>query len=151
VETIVEFMSNDHKSCDNQFALAEEAAHAGQWQEAEAAFMAFNQHMTQHFLTEEEHLFPALLAAGGPNGPVQVMHMEHAQMNSLLGQMTPMVANKNLQGYSGLAETLLILMQQHNLKEEQILYPIAQRLLADKWEGLRRQILSSQQPSVTTD
>ncbi len=144
METIIEFMSSDHKSCDNQFALAEEAAHAGNWHEAEAVFKTFREHMTHHFRLEEKLLFPALLDAGGPNGPVQVMHMEHTQMNSLLEQMATVIANKNSRGYSGLAETLLILMQQHNMKEEQILYPIAQRLLAADWEGLHSRMLSAQ-------
>jgi len=144
METIIEFMGNDHKACDNQFALAEEAAHGGDWQKAEAAFKTFRQHLTHHFHLEEDLLFPALLAAGGPNGPVQVMKMEHAQMNNLLQQIATVIANKNTQGYGGLAETLLILMQQHNLKEEQILYPIAQRLLAADWEGLHSRMLAAQ-------
>ena len=33
-------------------------------------------------------------------------------------------------GFLGDAETLLILMQQHNMKEEQIVYPMAERLLS---------------------
>lgn len=144
METISEFMGKDHKSCDNQFALAEESAHAGNWRETETAFKIFRDHMIHHFHMEEAHLFPALLKAGGPSGPVQVMHMEHAQMNSLLDQMATVIANKNFPGYNGLAETLLILMQQHNLKEEQILYPIAQRLLEADWEGMRSRMLSFQ-------
>ena len=144
METIVEFMSNDHKACDDKFALAEQAAYASKWREAETAFRAFRECLTQHFRMEEEHLFPALLHAGGPNGPVQVMHMEHAQMNSLLEQMATVIANNNTRGYSELSETLLILMQQHNLKEEQILYPIAQRLLAADWDSLRSRMQSAQ-------
>jgi len=42
----------------------------------------------------------------------------------------PQWKKKNAQSYSGIAETLLITMQQHNYKEEQILYPIADRILA---------------------
>ena len=92
---------------------------------------------------EEELLFPALLAAGGPAGPVQMMNMEHAQMNSLLGNMATVLANKDAHAYSGLSETLLIVMQQHNLKEEQILYPIAERLLSAEWEALRSRMQST--------
>lgn len=137
MESIIEFMSNDHQACDELFAAAEQAACAGNWQTADSAFNTFHASMMRHFLLEEEHLFPALLAAGGPNGPVQVMNMEHAQMKNLLQNMAVQVASHDQTAYIGLAETLLILMQQHNLKEEQILYPIAQRLLADGWESLR--------------
>jgi len=62
--------------------------------------------------------------------------MEHAQMNDLIEQLAVSVANKNSKNYGGIAETLLIVMQQHNLKEEQILYPIADRILADQQEAL---------------
>ena len=142
--TIIEFMSADHQACDNKFALAEQAAYASIWQQAEAEFKAFREHISRHFRREEELLFPALLTAGGPSGPVQVMQMEHAQMSSLLENMATFVANKDAKGYSGLSETLLILMQQHNLKEEQILYPIAEQLLASDWAALHSRMLAMQ-------
>jgi len=143
MQTIIEFMSADHKTCDERFALAEEAAYANNWGEAETAFNAFRESMQRHFRREEELLFPALLAIGGPAGPVQMMNMEHAQMNSLLDSMATVLANKDANGYTGLSETLLIVMQQHNLKEEQILYPIAQRLLANEWEALHSRMQSA--------
>lgn len=144
METIIAFMSADHQACDNKFALAERAAYANNWQEAVSAFNEFRENMARHFLREEELLFPALLTAGGPGGPVKVMEMEHAQMNSLLENMAAFVANKDAKGYGGLSETLLILMQQHNLKEEQILYPIAERLLASDWDTLHSRMLTMQ-------
>ena len=136
MKTITEYMSAEHKASDERFAFAELAAHTSNWSEAEIAFKAFLEKMTHHFRMEEEVLFPALLAAGGPSGPVQMMNMEHAQMNSLLDNMATALAHKDTHGYSGLSETLLIVMQQHNLKEEQILYPIAQRLLSNEWSAL---------------
>jgi hypothetical protein len=35
---------------------------------------------------EEDKLFPTLVSAGGPAGPVQMMRMEHAQMSTLIEQ-----------------------------------------------------------------
>ena len=127
---IAEYMSTDHHACDESFASAEAAALNSDWIGAQTAFEIFCNDMSRHFRMEEDVLFPALLAAGGPQGPVQMMHMEHAQMNDLIEQMTSALDNKNSREYGGLSETLLIIMQQHNLKEEQILYPIADRLLA---------------------
>jgi len=136
MQTIVEFMTANHKACDDEFAAAEQAALAGNWSEAEAAFNTFRNDITHHFLMEEEGLFPALVSAGGPSGPVHMMRMEHAQMNGLLEQMTAALANKNAQEYGGLSETLLMVMQQHNNKEENILYPIADQILAAQREAL---------------
>jgi hemerythrin-like domain-containing protein len=38
--------------------------------------------------------------------------------------------------YAGSAETLLIMMQQHNLKEENVLYPMCDQHLADQLDAL---------------
>lgn len=85
---------------------------------------------------EEEVLFPTLVSAGGPAGPVQVMRMEHAQMNTLIEQLAVTLTHQDAQGYGGLSETLLIVMQQHNIKEERMLYPIADHFLASQRETL---------------
>jgi iron-sulfur cluster repair protein YtfE (RIC family) len=141
VETIAEFMSANHRACDEAFAIAEQAALANNWSEAETAFNNFRTDMAKHFGMEEDKLFPALVSAGGPAGPVQMMRMEHAQMNTLIEQMAITLAYQDAQGYGGLSETLLIVMQQHNLKEEQMLYPIADHFLASQRETLLGRML----------
>jgi iron-sulfur cluster repair protein YtfE (RIC family) len=136
MQTIFEFMSENHHSCDDAFAIAEQAVLDTDWAKAEPRFNDFRTGMAKHFRMEEDALFPALTSAGGPAGPVQMMRMEHAQMNSLIEQMAGTLARRDARGYGGLSETLLILMQQHNLKEEQILYPMADRFLAAEREEL---------------
>jgi iron-sulfur cluster repair protein YtfE (RIC family) len=136
MQTIAEFMSANHHACDEAFATAEQAALANNWSEAKTAFNNFRTELARHFRMEEEELFPALVSAGGPAGPVQVMRMEHEQMNTLIEQMSAALANQDAQGYGGLSETLLIVMQQHNLKEERMLYPIADHVLASQREAL---------------
>lgn len=136
MKTISEVLSADHVACDNEFARAEEAALANKWSEAGTAFNAFRDAMAHHFKMEEEVLFPTLKSAGGPAGPVHVMLMEHAQIKELLKQMAEAVAQKNAKSYGGLSETLLIVMQQHNHKEENILYGMADDLLANDRESL---------------
>lgn len=134
--TIAEYMSAEHRACDESFAIAEQAALAGNWSDAETAFNKLRTGLSRHFRMEENELFPALVSAGGPGGPVQMMRMEHAQMNTLVDQMAGTLTHRDAQGYGGLSETLLMVMQQHNLKEEQILYPIADRVLASQREAL---------------
>jgi len=134
--TIAEYMSTDHKACDEAFAVAEQVALDHNWGDAETLFNEFRAGMARHFRMEEDELFPTLLAAHGPAGPVQMMLMEHEQMKTLLEQMAEVVARHDAPGYSGLSETLLIVMQQHNLKEEQILYPMADHYLASQRDTL---------------
>jgi iron-sulfur cluster repair protein YtfE (RIC family) len=134
--TIVGFMTATHKTCDEDFAQAEEAALKREWRNAETAFTRFHHEMSRHFRMEEDVLFPALQAAGGPSGPVQVMLMEHAQMNDLIEQMVAALAAKDAQSYGGISETLLIVMQQHNHKEENVLYPMLDHILATQRKAL---------------
>jgi iron-sulfur cluster repair protein YtfE (RIC family) len=134
--TIAEFMANDHQACDAKFADAEAAALTDDWGTAEPAFNAFRDDMLRHFRMEEDVLFPALKSSGGPAGPVHVMLMEHAQIKELLKQMGAAVERKDAQEYGGLSETLLMVMQQHNHKEENILYPITDQILAAQRETL---------------
>jgi iron-sulfur cluster repair protein YtfE (RIC family) len=124
-------LAEHHKRCDEDFAVAEEAARAGDWDGCEAAFRRFRSQIEAHFAAEEEILFPGFeCRTGATGGPTRVMRMEHAQMRSLLDQMGATVAARDAVGLSGTAATLLIMMQQHNLKEENILYPMCDRALA---------------------
>ncbi len=61
-------------------------------------------------------------------GPTQMMRMEHAQMLQVLEQMKDDIINKDKEHFFGLSETLMMLMQQHNMKEEQMLYRMADNI-----------------------
>jgi iron-sulfur cluster repair protein YtfE (RIC family) len=139
MQTIANYMSAGHHACDETFAIAEQAAFTNNWEKAESAFDHFRTAMAKHFRMEEDKLFPMLIAAGGPVGPVQVMRMEHAQMNSLIEEMSISLVQREAKSYGGLSETLLIVMQQHNLKEEHMLYPIADNFL----EAHREELIDS--------
>lgn len=119
-----------HKHCDEIFADAEEACGKGDWVGGAKAFAAFAGELETHFLSEEELLFPAFESATGMvSGPTEVMRGEHRQMRDLLAQMRQALAERDSDGFGGTAETLLIMMQQHNMKEENILYPMCDNAL----------------------
>jgi iron-sulfur cluster repair protein YtfE (RIC family) len=120
-----------HKHCDALFADVEAAAAAAEWPRCNDLFVRFQAEIETHFRTEEEVLFPAFESATGMvGGPTQMMRHEHAQMRDLCGQMESAMRRQDGDGFAGAAETLLILMQQHNMKEENILYPMCNRSLA---------------------
>ena len=130
--TISDYLSADHQRCDTLFASAEAAAAEQQPEAASKAYAEFQEAMLHHLDMEESILFPAFEQATGSNmGPTRIMRMEHAQMRELFGQMQDALAAHDTDTFAGLAETLLILMQQHNLKEEQILYPMTDRALSE--------------------
>jgi hemerythrin-like domain-containing protein len=132
MRTIRTFMTDDHRHCDDLFAAAEQAAGAGQLVVAEAAFGKFRDTVAAHLAAEETTLFPAFEAQTGMTmGPTRVMRMEHEQIRSLMADAVDALKRSDSGDFLGIAETLLIMMQQHNMKEENILYPMCDQHLAD--------------------
>ncbi|HRX71551.1 MAG: hemerythrin domain-containing protein [Candidatus Competibacteraceae bacterium] len=129
---VTTFMSDDHRHCDHLFAAAEDAAAHGDLSACRTRFQEFQSAMERHFTMEEQALFPAFEDATGNNmGPTRVMRLEHQQMREVLAALAEALAADDLDEYLGQAETLLILMQQHNIKEEQMLYPMSDRALGN--------------------
>lgn len=126
-----------HKHCDNLFVAAESAVVAADWASAADLLATFHAELEQHFRAEEEVLFPAFEAVTGmTEGPTRMMRSEHAQMRGLLDQMDAALNGQDGSIFSGAAETLLIFMQQHNMKEENILYPMCDRSLVAQADAL---------------
>jgi len=139
MSTIVDFLGGDHRACDDLFASAEVAVAQKNWDSARSLFERFQTAMAHHLTMEEDVLFPAFEARTGMRtGPTEVMRMEHAQMRGLLQEMAGAVTNADESRYLGLSETLNMLMQQHNLKEENMLYPMSDQVLGDERDSLIR-------------
>ena len=135
MNSIKNFLAPDHHQCDDLFAAAEAAVAGRNWGEAEPAFARFRDALRHHFSMEEAVMFPAFENRTGVHmGPTEMMRMEHLQMKELLDQLEHSLARRDNNAYLGDAETLLIIMQQHNIKEEQILYPMADKALATECE-----------------
>ncbi len=133
MDTISEYMESQHQACDDFFVDAERAVSEQNWEQAQSGFDAFHRAIMHHFAMEEEVLFPAVEEiTGSAMGPIQVMRMEHEQMRGLFSEMEQALAARDADSFLGAAETLLVLMQQHNAKEEQIVYPMSDQLLAPR-------------------
>ena len=129
--TIRSFMTDDHRHCDDLFAEAEQAIAQKNTPAALAALEHFRAATLAHFDSEEKTLFPTFEAKTGISmGPTQMMRMEHLQMRALLDEAVDTLRAGDVEGYLGVAETLLIMMQQHNMKEENVLYPMCDQHLA---------------------
>lgn len=120
------YLTADHRHCDEQLGALRKLALAADWPAAAVAFASLQQDVLAHFLAEEEVLFPAFEAATGMScGPTRVMRMEHDEARELMLDLGEAVAAQDADGVRGHGEALLILLQQHNMKEENILYPMA--------------------------
>ncbi|HVN76049.1 MAG TPA: hemerythrin domain-containing protein [Thermoanaerobaculaceae bacterium] len=91
-----------------------------------------------HHAKEERHLFPALGSKGFPaeTGPVAVMLYEHEQGRAAIRAITeslPGARNGDRRAAAALADALLEyveLLRNHIFKENNVLFPMADRLLA---------------------
>jgi iron-sulfur cluster repair protein YtfE (RIC family) len=110
---------------------------AGDWAQVASSLAVFVGALERHFGLEEQILFPAFEERTGMSaGPTQMMRSEHEGMRTMLADMQRAALVGDIDQYSGLAETLLLMLQQHNLKEEQILYPMMDQALAAEEQAL---------------
>jgi hemerythrin-like domain-containing protein len=130
--SIPEFMTTKHRECDEIFTEAEAAVAKADWALALAKWQSFALELTKHFGQEEDILFPEFeQATGMTTGPTQVMRMEHQQMRALVQDLDNALAAQDKDEYLGLSETLMVMMQQHNMKEEMMLYPMMAQNITD--------------------
>ncbi|GIZ51690.1 hemerythrin domain-containing protein [Noviherbaspirillum aridicola] len=146
MNSITSYLENGHDECDTLFAAAETGVARSQWAQAQTRLDEFAALLERHFGMEEDILFPALESTTGPGfGPTMVMRQEHAQIRALLDDMNAALGARDRELFLGLSETFNLLLQQHNMKEEGVLYPLADRQLA----GESAQLIDAMQAIAT--
>ena len=140
MKSLQQLLTQDHKDCDLLLAETESVVAKAEIATGRADFRRFREAMERHMDAEEQILFPAFEAKTGERlGPTEVMRREHQMMRDLLAKMDAALTQQQAKQYLGLSETLLVLMQQHNVKEESVLYPMMdQQLNAEREAVLAR-------------
>ncbi len=129
---ILEFMRDDHRMCDDFYTKSENALSAKETEQAKEFFETFYRATNHHFDMEERELFIAFeQRTGMMGGPTQMMRYEHQQLRSLLESMKSALNENRHNDFFGIGESMMIMLQQHNMKEEQMLYPMMDRALED--------------------
>lgn len=127
--TLVDYLGRDH-------ALIE-AALAGALRGVPGRGRWLHNVLARHLVIEEQHLFPAYLAAGGREGWVRGLLKEHHKLRQDLPRLDDPVCRRRF----------LLLLDGHDEKEEQIVYPDIAATLAGAGRALTRTIM--QQPLVS--
>jgi hemerythrin-like domain-containing protein len=136
-KTITSYLANDHQRCDALFAHIETHIEKQDWEQAEQAFQTFASALEHHLSMEENVLFPAFEhATGNRNGPTQVMRVEHQHMRNIVERMHRAVCEQSIGDFFDHDDTLRIIMGQHNLKEESILYVLSDQVLHGRQNDL---------------
>jgi iron-sulfur cluster repair protein YtfE (RIC family) len=130
---ITDTFTEDHHRCDRLLAAAEASTGGSDWSAIGAAATALVTAMDRHFALEEEIVFPALAQVFFvAENPIEIMCSEHAQMRQLLAEIGEAVDARDKHALLGILETLHFLVQQHNYKEEGIIYPMADGALPER-------------------
>ncbi len=127
-------LEHDHHAIDAEFARFREGLERGEW--LREPFERAAEALRHHIFVEEEALFP-VLRVGGLVGPVFVMLREHAEIWQALDAIEAEVGRDTTRALAAMASMIAVL-EPHNSKEEQILYPASGQVLnADDTEGVR--------------
>lgn len=126
---ITEFFERDHDRLDALFGEFQRSKRSD-FPEAKRAFREFLLGLERHIVWEEELLFPAFEQVTGMRevGPTAVMRMEHRQIRQCLEEIHQKVRVQDPESDAEEAR-LLAVLSQHNVKEEQVLYPAIDRMV----------------------
>lgn len=119
MDGIARFMEDDHDRLDGLFERFKKGG-----DDAASSFAEFASGLRRHIGWEEELLFPPFEALTGMAdcGPTAVMREEHRMIKQVLGEMEGRLPGSPEKARA-LAPQLLGVLGDHNIKEEQILYP----------------------------
>lgn len=141
MDSLTDLLGHHHRECDALFAATDNAVSCADWTLAGTCFDAFRCELQAHFDAEESVLFPRFEAATGlVDGPTRVMRGEHAAMRDALIRIADALVRRHADDFGGESETLFILMQQHNMKEESMLYPMCDLRLSSEAATLKARI-----------
>jgi len=131
--TILEFMSIDHDRLDNKIRMYSREKLVD-IKRAESIFLFFKSELEQHIIWEENILFPIFERKTGikGGGPTSVMRMEHIQIKNHLQEIKRKLDAKKIQDPCKEEAALFKVLETHNQKEENILYPGIDNLTSEQ-------------------
>ncbi len=123
------------------------------WKAIRGATAFINGEVRLHNQKEEELLFPPLEEVLPPGGPTAVMRDEHRALWSSLGRLEEAISRweKGDRAAKGevinSARFMVELLRAHIRKENEVLYPMARRLLGpEKIEGMAQRLEAQEGP-----
>lgn len=133
MESITHYMQQDHVLIDGIAANAVAAAESRDWAGLASEGGEFLRRLRQHIEIEEDVLFPAFEQRTGMSqgGPSVQMRVEHEQMQPILARMQSAIAAQDASEYISASRALFDILVPHNLKEEQMMYPMLDQAVGD--------------------
>lgn len=140
--TVTEYLEDDHRRLDALLADVARLADSGTHAEALIRFREFACGLNRHIDAEEQVLFPAFeRMTGAVSGPTVVMRAEHLEIRRCIERAATVLEEQDATLAMDAVEALTEVLSLHNMKEEQILYPMTDRAVsALERENLVRQM-----------
>ncbi len=132
-DNVTAYLSWDHARLDALLHEAGVRVADGRWPDAVESHTLFERGMQRHIRLEEEIVFPLFEARSGiVDGPTAVMRDEHRCMRRALSLMRAGIDAEDADGYAEALSFLNSVRPDHDAREESILYPMTDRLLAPR-------------------
>jgi hemerythrin-like domain-containing protein len=133
MSTLSGYLADDHQRCDALMRRAGDFVAHANWPQARHAIAAFQNALERHMMIEERILFPAFeRALGHAVGPTAAMRAEHLRIRAVAQRLADSVQQQDGSAFTTHAEVLLLVLHQHGEKEEGVLYPMIERVLAHR-------------------
>ncbi|MCC7418468.1 MAG: DUF2249 domain-containing protein [Acidobacteria bacterium] len=133
--SVTEFLEEDHRHIDAVFPEVERLMAASAFPESADRFEEGACGLLHHIEAEERLLFPAFEQATGiHNGPTSVMRAEHAEIRRIIDAVRAALGQPDADAAKTALGRLVELLATHNAKEEQILYPMTDRVIGGAGE-----------------
>jgi uncharacterized protein (DUF2249 family) len=136
VRTIADFLSGNHQQLRETWSAGRYAVAECNLNEVRRAFSEFSLGLSSHIQMEEQFLFPAIEERTGMRdaGPTAAMRTEHARFREILARLTKALEWESCEAITRMLQseptTPEDLFNSHDLREERVLYPMADRLIA---------------------
>ncbi len=128
LRTISDFLESDHRRLDDILPSVGQMTDRGALANARERFAEFSCGLSRHIDAEEQILFPTFeQLTGMTTGPTVVMRAEHVEIRRWMALVAATLDAQDLAGVKRALGQLEGILAAHNIKEEQILYPMADR------------------------
>ena len=131
MDTIGSYLEQDHARCDALLLQAQQSVRGASWRQARLDIATFQHALERHLLIEERILYPAFeRALGHAVSPTAAMRAEHLRIRAVAQRLSDTVGAGDMEAFVTHADVLLLVLHQHSEKEEGVLYPMIERVLA---------------------
>jgi uncharacterized protein (DUF2249 family)/hemerythrin-like domain-containing protein len=130
--TVSDYLGFDHRRLDGILPDVTQRVANADFAVARERFAEFTCGLDRHIEAEEQILFPDFeRRTGMKSGPTVVMRAEHIEIRKWMAAAAAALDAQDPAGFRDALGQLRDVLEGHNLKEEQILYPMADEAAGD--------------------